>query len=33
VRTEDIVEAFLVRQGRCRAAKLSFYFRHARARS
>ena len=33
MRTEDVVEAFLFRQGRCRAAELSFYFRHARARS
>jgi hypothetical protein len=33
VRTEDVVEAFLFRQGRCRAAELSFHFRHARARS
>jgi hypothetical protein len=31
--TEDIIVMPLVRQRRGRAAELSFYFRHARARS
>jgi hypothetical protein len=32
MRTEDVIKTLFLRQSR-RAAELSFYFRHARARS